>query len=444
MAKDFQRGVLSRSSRMLKMAAQIAGHEARHRVAAGLKQSAEGLGGRRLGTTLAQVEALADGLSQLKGAAMKAGQLLSIDAGDLLPPEAARVLGRLQADAAPVPFETMATVLVDALGPDWSQTLCDLDPTPAASASIGQVHRAVFDGQPVAVKIQYPGIAESIDADLDMLRKLSGSLLTLSGRRIELDELFREMKEVLHQEADYSAELAHSQRFAAHLEAHPTFVVPTAHPTVSSSRVLVSSWEEGTALGVWIDAGPSPEDCLWFARAVLDLYCLEFFSWGLVQTDPNPGNFLVRAERREIVLLDFGATLAYEAAFRSRYVELLQVLGSGDHQRVIDVGLEQELIDPRESDEVKQLFAELLVSAVEPFAPRNQPFDFADPKYSARARDVGQAFTKGLRYSPPPRELVFLHRKLGGLFNILKRMKVQMDLTPYWDRMVGTHIRSAA
>lgn len=444
MPKDFKRGVLSRSSQMIKMAAQIAGHEARHRVGAGLKQSAEGLGAARLGTTLAQAEALADGLSQLKGAAMKAGQLLSIDAGDLLPPEAARVLGRLQADAAPVPFETMATVLCDALGPDWSKTLRGLDCQPAASASIGQVHRAVFDGEPVAVKIQYPGIAQSIDADLDMLRKLSGSLLTLSGRRMELDELFKEMKDVLHQEADYSAELAHTQRFAAHLEGHPTFVVPTAHDSVSSARVLVSSWEDGLPLGAWIESGPSEQECLWFARAVLDLYCLEFFSWGLVQTDPNPGNFLVRPQTRQIVLLDFGATLAYEEEFRTRYVQLLKVLGEGEAQQVINIGLEQGMIDARESPEVKQLFAELLISAVEPFAPRNQPFNFADPEYATRARDVGQAFTRGLRYSPPPRELVFLHRKLGGLFNILKRMGVQMDLKPYWQTMVGTYIRSAA
>lgn len=426
------------------MAAQIAGQEARHRVKTGLARGAETLGRARLGTTLEQVETLAEGLSQLKGAAMKAGQMLSIDASDYLPPEAVEILGKLQSNAEPVPFSTMAEVLREDLGPDWAERLEGLEERPSASASIGQVHRARFDGREVAVKVQYPGIGESIDADLDLLRKLSGTWLKMSGRRIDLDEVFREMKEVLHQEADYRVELGHMQAFRELLAGDPTYVVPEPFAPVCSERVLVASWERGEPLRAWLGSHPSLETRRWLGRALLDLYCLEFFTWGRVQTDPNPGNFLVRPDERRVVLLDFGATLVYDDEFRRQYIELLRVLGAGDRGRVIELGVAQGLLDVRESKEVKDLFADLLISAVEPFVPELQPFEFADEDYAARARDIGVAFTRSLRYSPPPRKLIFLHRKLGGLFNILKRMQLSLDLSPYWEQMVGTDIQSAA
>lgn len=420
------------------MAAQVAGQEAKHRVRQGLERSTEVLSEHRLGTTLKQVETLALGLSELKGAAMKAGQLLSIDASDVLPPEAVRILSRLQADAAPVPFEGLAQVLDEDLGPAGRQALEDLNPAPVASASIGQVHRARYQGRDVAVKIQYPGIAASIDADLAMLHRVSSSWLRLTGRRIDLERLFEEMKSVLHHEADYMREARFMRRFHDHLEGDATLLVPEPIGDLCGPRVLTAEWAEGTPLGAWIKPDMDPDEATWFAETILGLYCREFFEWGLVQTDPNPGNYLVRPEQRQVVLLDFGATLEYGDAFRSDYLELLITLGRGDRAAIIEMGLSQELIDPRESAEVKELFAELLLNAVEPFLPNKQPFDFRDPDYMARAGEVGRAFTTQLRYSPPPRDLVFLHRKLGGLFHILRRMGVRLDLEPYWDRMVGS------
>lgn len=426
------------------VAAHVAGHEARHRVRQRLERSADALGAHRLSTTMRQAEALVSGLSDLKGAVMKAGQLLSIDASDLLPPEAVELLGRLQSHAEPVPFESLRAVLEEDLGPGWPALLTDLDPRAAAAASIGQVHRARYEGRSVAVKIQYPGVAQSIDSDLAMLHRISGSWLALTGRKIDLEQVFEEMRSVLHQEADYVQEGLHMERFRADLAGRPEYVVPTPMPAVSSARVLTASWEDGVPLRELLTPEAPPELTRWLATTLLDLYCLEFFELGLVQTDPNPGNFLVRPEPRQLVLLDLGATLAYDDLFRLRYLALLEVIGRGRRAEVVAAGVEQGMLDPREAPETKDMFAELLLSAVEPFLAQRQPFDFSDADYAARTRDVGQAFVKALRYSPPPRELVFLHRKLGGLFNIIKRMGVRLDLAPYWARMVGTELRPAA
>ena len=425
------------------MAAKVAGHEVRHTVKRTLTKSVDKLASESLKTKIRQAQIITENLSQLKGAVMKAGQLLSLDAADYLPPEAIDVLSKLQSDADPVDFEVIVSVLEAELGSDWSDKLQDMSPTAAASASIGQVHRATYEGEPVAVKVQYPGIAQSIESDVAMLQRLSQSWMSLTGKKIDLAGLFEEMKDVLLQEADYQTEADHLEKYRRLLGAEHRFVVPAPHRDVSTERVLTMSWEEGPSLQAWLRTEPSYEEREWAGRTILDLYCLEFFEWGFVQTDPNPSNFLVRAAARQLVLLDLGAAMQYEDSFRENYVQLLAVLGTGDRKAIVDAGISFDLLDEREGSEARELFADLLVSAMTPFMPSRQPFVFKDADYSKRARQIGQEFAQSLKYSPPPRKLIFLHRKLGGVFNMLRRLDLQLDLLPYWDKMVGAQIHAA-
>ena len=429
-------GLWNRSRSVLALAAGVAGQELRHEVRSRFG-AAEKLGPSKLRARIEQAKLMAESLGRLKGAFMKAGQLLSIDATDLLPPEAIEILSKLQGDAEPVDFAIMREVLEKELGAEGLRALVDLEASPAASASIGQVHRARVDGAPVAVKIQYPGIAESIDADIGLLQKLGGSWLTITGREIDLAATFAELGAILHFEADYVRERTYLERFGALTAADDRFEVPRSFPSLSTSRVLTMSWAEGLPLGAWIRSGPTREERVAFASAVLDLYCLEFFRWGLVQTDPNFGNFLVRPAERRIVLLDFGATVEYSAAFRAEYVELLRAVATGGRGRILEAGIAFELLDPRESTATQDLFVEMLRSASEPFEAGHQPFVFDDAQYAARAQDIVRRFVTSLRFSPPPRRLLFLHRKLGGIFQLLKRLGLELDLTPYWERMVA-------
>ena len=437
MTAPLRTDMLGRSKAMFALAAGVAGQELRHRVRSGLAASAEKVGASELRARVEQAKLIVESLGRLKGALMKAGQLLSIDASDILPPEATEILSRLQGRAEPVDFEVVRGVLEAELGEERLAALEGLDPQPAASASIGQVHRARVLGTDVAVKVQYPGVAESIDSDIALLEKLADSWLSLARREVDLAGVFEELRVILHLEADYDRERAHLERFGELLAADARFDVPRALPSLSTSRVLTMTWADGVPLSEWILSAPSRADRVAFARAMLDLYCMEFFRWGLVQTDPNFGNFLVRPERDHIVLLDFGATVEYDVDFRRQYTRLLRAVDRSSRNDIVEEGVAFGLLDPREGPEARDMFAEMLLSAAEPFDARRQPFAFRDGDYAARSRDVVRRFTKSLRFSPPPRRLIFLHRKLGGLFQLLKRLDVELDLSPYWEQMVG-------
>jgi aarF domain-containing kinase len=426
----------SRSKAVLGLVAGLSGLELRHRVRAGLSGSVDKLRASELKARVEQARLMVDSLGRLKGALMKAGQLLSIDASDVLPPEAMAILAQLQAGAEPVDFESLRSVLVEELGKDWEQAFDSFDTRPAASASIGQVHRAAFDGVPVAVKIQYPAVRESIDSDLDVLQKIANGWLAVSRSKVDLAGVFEELRSILHLEADYRHERASQERFAGLVGDDSRFVVPRSLPGLSTPRVHTMTWEDGQPLGEWLQGTQSQGDRRWLAQLLLELYCSEFFAWGLVQTDPNFGNFLVRSKARRLVLLDFGATLEFSSEFRRGYVQLLRVVASADTRRIADEGVAFGLIDQRESGETRELFSEFLTVATEPFSPSRQPFAFRDAGYTERSQDIGRRFVRSLQFSPPPRRLLFLHRKLGGVFQLLKRLDVALDLRPYWDRMI--------
>lgn len=420
------------------MASRVAAKEISHRARGVVTRSTEKLAQTELKTRIAQAKVLADNLSQLKGAAMKAGQLLSIDSSDILPPEAIEILSKLQSSAEPVPFESLRDVLEADLAPQALAELKGIEQQAAASASIGQVHRAKFRGRDVAVKIQYQGIADSIDSDIAVLRKVASTWLTVSRSKVELDEVFEEFRQILHLEADYEAELANLAFFYDALAGDPRFVVPRPFAAVSGKRVLTMSWEEGIPLQQWIASEPSREMRERFAKDVLDLYCKEFFEWGVVQTDPNYGNFLVRpqGQQMQLVLLDFGATLRYEASFVQQYQAILRTVEKGSDAQILDAAIAFDLLDKRESEEAKQAFIDMMRNALEPFDADRQPFTFRDVDYDRRAREVGRRFVRHIKYSPPPRRLVFLHRKLGGIFQLLRRLDLTYNLRPFWEQMI--------
>jgi aarF domain-containing kinase len=429
--------IWGRSTRVFALAARLARHELTHQIVkAGLSSSLERLGSSEVRTRVAQARLVAESLGRLKGAFMKAGQLLSLDAGDFLPPEALEILSKLQGQADPIDFSVMAGVLESELGPERLAELTEIDPSPAASASIGQVHRARAFGEPVAVKIQYPGVADSIDADIALLEKLSSSWLALTRREIDLSDTFAELGAILHLEADYERERRYQQRFEALLASDPRFAVPRAVAALSTSKVLTMSWAEGVTLEAWLRSRPPRGEREALGRALLDLYCMEFFRWGTVQTDPNLGNFLVQ-RRGRIVLLDFGATVEYDAAFREGYVSLLRCIATNNRQRIADEGVAFGLLDARESPKTRARFVDMLVSSVEPFEPRRQPFAFRDADYAVRSRVVVREFVQSLQFSSPPHRLIFLHRKLGGIFQLLKRLDLELDLSRYWEQMVA-------
>lgn len=421
---------------LLSMATKLAAREVSDKISQ--SDSAQ-----KVTSKIEQAKIVVDHLSHLKGAAMKAGQMLSLDTSDFLPPEAIQILSKLQAQADPVDAKSMIKVLRTELGEVSFSQIQNFSEAPLASASIGQVHTATVRGEKVAIKIQYPGIAESIDSDLAILKGVAQTFLTFSGKTIDLTETFAEVKEVLKKETDYLHEIKNMNSYRDEIIAGlKNYRLPVPHEEFSTARVLTMSYEEGTPLREWMTKNPKLELRNKVAELILDLYCREFAENGLVQTDPNFGNFLVRETLAdpndiELILLDFGATLRYSHEFRKGYAQLLQDLASDDTEIIFQSAVRFGLLDPREPEAVKLAFKNMIKVSLEPFSESLQPFRFTDPDFEKRTREANIAFTRALVYSPPPRQLLFLHRKLGGIFNLVKRLGVELDLRPYWARMTN-------
>ncbi len=432
-------GFRARSIKLLGLAAQIGRYEIAQNLKDQFVRGVDDVTSGRLKTRIEQAKLIAENLSQLKGAAMKAGQLLSMDVSDFFPAEAVEILSKLQGKAEPIDWAIVREVLVEDLGEEKIADFQNLSIVPAASASIGQVHRAKLNGREVAIKIQYPGIADSIDSDLKLLKTLAQSLFSISGRSgIELTETFEELSLVLHQEANYELERKHMTEYRALLSGVSGFIVPEAIDEYSTKRVLTMTWEDGINLNDWLKTEPPLEQRNDIGKRLLDLYCREFFEWGLVQTDPNYGNFLIRPKTLDLIVLDFGATLRYTPEFQKGYVNLLKKIGTKNPQEIIQASIDFKLIDARENDEARDLLAQMMISSLEPFGENNQPFDFKNLEYVKRQRVLVQAFTQSLRYSPPPKKILFLHRKLGGIFSFLKKLEAEIDVSPYWHQMLAS------
>jgi len=432
--------VWSRSSRLVRLAAGLAQKEIRGRVGRTFQRGEELTHAlQRLHVQVAQAKEIVESLGQLKGAAMKAGQLLSMELRDVLPPEVIEVLQQLQDAGATVPWEEIWSILQAELG---SETLSSLEitPEPLASASIGQVHRAIWtrpDGTTASIvlKIQFRGIAETIDSDLALLERIARLFLSVQFKEIDLSAVFTELKAVLLRETDYIYEADSLESYRVFAHEVPGLRVPEVYRSLCTRKVLALSFEPGLKLDEFLATGPSIEAREQVARQFLDLYFREFFDWGLVQTDANFANFLFRPATGEIVLLDFGATRAYAAPFRQQYRALLLACSRGDVNATVSQAETLELLDPRENAAAKRALYELLETVLYVFTDAAQPVDFLDQRHVRASSEKLKTYYRGLKHSAPPAQLLFLHRKLGGIYSMGKALRVRLDLRPYWHRL---------
>ncbi len=435
--KKLKTSVLARSAQLLGAASRIAGHELTQKIKNQLAESIEANAPEILKTRIQQAKILAENLSQLKGAAMKMGQLLSIDTSDILPPEVTEILAQLQAKSEAIDYSQIEGVLKSELSAEAFKSL-DVERKAFSAASIGQVHKARYKDQNLALKIQYPGVADTIDSDILILRKTVGAFLTLSQKPMATDALFAELEKILRQETDYLREQELMQKHKNLVNTSKLkdlCIVPDSINEITTKKVLAMSFEEGESLKTWVDSNPSLQARQKIGSTMLELYCHEFFQWGLVQTDPNFGNYLVR-DNSQLVLLDFGATQEFEPEFVDRYRNVLKSFATMDDKKIIQASFDFQLLDPRESEQTLRNYADFMKLTVEPFSPKSQPFDFHSQDYMQKTITLGRRFTGSLRYSPPPKHIIFLHRKLGGIFNLLRKMQVTLDLTDYWEQMV--------
>lgn len=418
-------GRLSRLARLGSLATGVAGGmlaEGARQLAAGKRPKA-----RDLVLTPANARRVADQLAQLRGAAMKVGQLMSMDAGNLLPPELAEILARLREDARTMPMSQVVQVLETHWGKGWEQGFERFSFTPCAAASIGQVHRAhTHDGQELAIKLQYPGVRQSIDSDVDNV----ATLLRVSGllpKALDLAPLLAEAKRQLHEEADYRREAESLDSFGRLLADEADFVLPRALTALTRSDILAMTWVDGAAVESLTDAAQPLRDRI--ASLLIGLLFRELFEFRLIQTDPNFANYRFDAASGRLVLLDFGATRPYAEPVVEAYRRLMAGTISGDRAAMSEaaqaIGYFQDDIHAHQREAVIDLFE----IACEPLRHPGA-YDFGTSDLALRLRDAGLKLSMERDFwHTPPADALFLHRKLGGLYLLAARLRARVNVS---------------
>ena len=313
---------------------------------AGLRGARLALRRKGLGQNLEDVEslvALAASVGQLKGVAMKVGQLM----GYLelqLPPELKAALAVLQTHSPPMPFERVVEIVTAELGKEAPPLLARMSASPVAAASIGQVHRAQLPtGEDVAVKIQYPGMATAIASDFRPAA-LGTPFANLLAPGANVDAVVGAARNALIDECDYEREARYQERFARIYAEHATLAVPRVHPLYCSRRVLTTTWIEGLRFDDFLTSNPPQSERDRLGEALFEFYVGTLFRQGLYNWDPHPGNYIVQRDGR-IAMLDYGSTREFDRAFVRKLAALTRAAHADTqdalHSALLDLGFVQ-------------------------------------------------------------------------------------------------------
>lgn len=367
-------------------------------------------------------------LSRLRGAAMKLGQMLSLDAGDVLPAELTAILSQLRESAHIMPPRQLDRVLAQAWGPDWRRRFARFEARALAAASIGQVHRATLpSGQELAVKVQYPGVAASIDADIDnvaTLLRLSGLLPT----GLDIAPLLAEAKRQLREEADYQREAEQMRRYGTLLAGDERFLVPSPVEELLRPTVLPMDFQSGAPIEALASAPEAQRNAA--LAALLDLVLRELFEFGLMQNDPNFANYRWQAESGRIVLLDFGAVQPVPPGTAQAYRNLLRAGLSGDadmiREALLGAGFISSRQDLRHGAAIRAMIG-IVLARVE--NSRGGSFDFADRGFVEELRLLAAPLLADRdSWHLPPAEMLFTQRKISGTALLCVRLQARLPL----------------
>jgi predicted unusual protein kinase regulating ubiquinone biosynthesis (AarF/ABC1/UbiB family) len=406
----------------------------------GVKQLAQGKRPslRNLLLTPSNVKRVSDQLAQMRGAAMKIGQLMSMDAGDVLPPELSQILVRLRDNAHPMPPAQLKRVLNAEWPAQWLRSFHKFDVQPIAAASIGQVHRGqLTDGRDLAIKVQYPGVAKSIDSDVANV----GVLMRMSGllpKGFELASYLEEGRKQLHEETNYNREATQLKRFGDLLADKTQFVVPEIHGDWSTANILTMTYVAGVPIESVAEETQEIRDQV--AKDLIDLTLHELFSFGVMQTDPNFANYLYQPDNQRIALLDFGATHKISPPLVQIYHRLMLAGLSGDN-----VALEETIkgigfIDENTKDSQRKQIVHM-VKLVFDTLQNNRYLDFADTKLATHLQDSAMALAKDGFLPPPlPIDVLLLQRKFGGMFLLAAKLAARVDVVS----LLADHLKGTA
>ena len=380
-----------------------------------------------------------DSLSKLKGSALKVAQMLSMDK-NLLPKAYQQQFSMAQYSAPPLSYPLVVKTFHTYFGKAPGQIFDSFSHQASNAASMGQVHRATLKGKTLAVKIQYPGVSDSVKSDLAMVKPIALRMFKLNP--VEYEEFIGEVESRLLEEADYKLELKRSIELSEKSKLIKNLVFPTYYPAYSAPKILTMDWLEGQLLGEYLKKGrPSKEIANRIGQAMWDFYHFQFHELKAVHADPHPGNFIITPDDK-LGIIDFGCVKEIPEDFYKIYFQLHHKDILNDADRLEKIFYQMRFIYPEDSENEKKFFKKVFFELLEllgrPF--HTKQFDFSDPTYFQTLYSVGEKVSgmKEIRDSKRARGIkhaVYINRTYFGLYNILNELGATINthsFVPSW------------
>ena len=422
---------LSRASKFLKTGAKVGGNYIKYytKKSLGANYSKEELDDLN-------AEEIFSALNELKGSALKAAQMLSMDQG-FLPNNFAAKFRDAQTNARPLSFPLVSKIFRRTLKKSPNAIFETFTKSAVHAASIGQVHRASIGEQDFAVKVQYPGVADSVSSDLNMAKPLAARLLKI--QEDELNYFLDEIRTKLTEETDYHLELERSIQLSKACSHLDNTIFPKYFPTLSSNRILTMEWIEGKTMGAWLASNPSQEERDLIGQTIWDFYAFQIHHLRIAHADPHPGNFIITPNKK-LAVIDFGCVKEIPEDFYLLYKRLMSIDVVTKKEELIGIYRDLGMLHPDDTQDEHDMFIELYNRMIQIL---NQPFqsatfDFGNTSLFEELHVIVEEVMKSkqIRKANAARgskHSIYINRIYFGLYSILGEMKAVVNTSRFID-----------
>ncbi len=369
-----------------------------------------------------------DGLKKLKGSALKVAQMLSMEK-NILPRAYVEKFSLSQFSVPPLSPPLVVKTFRNYFKKTPTEVFDTFTTESVNAASIGQVHKATKNNKLLAVKIQYPGIAESISSDLAMVKPIAIKMFNMKGEGS--DEYFKEVENKLKEETNYKLELQQSQEIANKCNTIPNLKFPKYYPEYSSQRILTMDWMDGLHLSEFIHKKNTQKDLNQIGQALWDFYMYQMHVLKKVHADPHPGNFLISKDNK-LVVIDFGCMKEVPEDFYVPYFQLAEKQNINNPVFFESKLYELEILKKEDTEQEKQFFKELFYEMLSLFTQpfHQKEFDFSDEDFFSRIADLGYKYAKStelkkMNGNRGSKHFLYINRTFFGLYNLMHDLKAQ-------------------
>ncbi len=381
-----------------------------------------------------------DSLKELKGSALKVAQMLSMEK-DMMPEAFVEKFSLSQFSVPPLSGALVRKTVRKNFGKNPEELFDSFSTEAMNAATIGQVHQAEKDGKILAVKIQYPGVKDSISSDLRMVKPIAMRMFNI--RKEGSEKYFREVEHKLIEETDYKLELKRSQQFAKECRHLSNIRFPHYYPKYSCEKILTMDWMEGLHFSEFLKEKHPQEELNKLGQTLWDFYMFQLHELKKLHADPHPGNFLI-SKKKELMVIDFGCVKEIPEDFYLPYMELITTTDFEDKVAFQKKLTGLEFLTPEDRPEERRfftdLFQEMLQLLTQPF--KTEVFDFSDEDFFQNIADLGQRYAqlnemRKMNTNRGSKHFIYINRTLFGLYNMMHALKAKKVKTNHYKDFVN-------